>query len=96
MKSSLDDTVTEVAQDVEAGGDAGSACLLVISGSAIGRLFKLSKPEMIVGRGDDADILIDDVAISRHHAKLRTTSEDAIVVEDLGSKNGTFFDGHRV
>jgi diguanylate cyclase (GGDEF)-like protein len=68
----------------------------VISGKAIGRMFKLAKPEMIVGRGDDVDILIDDTAISRHHAKLCLATAKAVMVEDLGSKNGTFFNGHRV
>src|SRR5215470_4031506 len=91
-----DDTVTEVAPGIKAGSRTGSACLLVISGVAIGRSFKLSKPETIVGRGDDADILIDDGGISRHHAKLKVTSNKAFVVEDLGSKNGTFFDGQRI
>jgi len=91
-----DDTVTEVAPGIKAGSRTGSACLLVISGVAIGRCFKLSKPETIVGRGDDADILIDDGGISRHHAKLKVTSNKAFVVEDLGSKNGTFFKGQRV
>jgi len=96
MRKPPDDTVTEVAPGIKAGSRTGSACLLVISGVAIGRSFKLSKPETIVGRGDDADILIDDGGISRHHAKLKVTSNKAFVVEDLGSKNGTFFKGQRV
>ncbi len=96
MTKPPEDTVTEVAPGVRAIGEAGSACLLVISGKAIGRMFKLSKPEMIVGRGDDVDILIDDTAISRHHAKLHVGAAKTVVVEDLGSKNGTFFNGQRV
>jgi two-component system, cell cycle response regulator len=96
MTKPPDDTVTEVAAGVKTGSRTGSAYLLVISGVAIGRMFKLSKPETIVGRGDDADVLIDDTAISRHHAKLQLSSGKTFVVEDLGSKNGTFFKGQRI
>ncbi len=96
MTKKPDETVTEVVSKVKAASRDGSACLLVISGKAIGRMFKITKAEMILGRGDDVDILIDDEAISRHHAKLRMASENEIWVDDLGSKNGTFFQGQRV
>jgi len=96
MTKQPDDTVTEVAPKVKAGSRKGAACLLVISGKAIGRMFKLSKPEMVLGRGDDADITIDEVAISRHHARITVKSDDTIWIEDLGSKNGTYFEGERV
>jgi two-component system cell cycle response regulator len=96
MTKEADDTVTDVGQTVKARSRAGAACLLVISGKSIGRMFKLSTSEMIVGRGEDADIQIDEAAISRRHAKLRITSEGVVLAEDLGSKNGTFFEGQRV
>jgi hypothetical protein len=43
---------------------------------------------LVVGRGDDADIPIDDVAISRRHAII--SGGPPLTVEDLGSSNGTF------
>ena len=43
--------------------------------------------EVVLGRGDHADIKIDDPSISRRHAKLHLG--DKILVEDLGSANGT-------
>ena len=43
---------------------------------------------LVVGRGEDADIPIDDDAISRKHAVFH--GGPPIVVEDLGSSNGTF------
>jgi len=42
------------------------------------------------------DVLIVDPSISRRHAKLRLISPEAVSLEDLGSKNGTFFDGQRI
>jgi two-component system, NtrC family, response regulator AtoC len=44
--------------------------------------------QLTVGRGDDVDIVIDDVAVSRKHAVFR--AGPPLEVEDLGSANGTF------
>jgi len=96
MTKSPEDTVTEVIAGIKTGDQTGCACLLVISGNAIGRMFKLTKPEMIAGRGDDVDIFIDDVAISRHHARILMMPDKLVIVEDLGSKNGTFVGPERV
>ncbi len=41
----------------------------------------------LIGRGSDADIMIDSRSISRRHARLHQT--DGFVIEDLGSANGT-------
>ena len=43
---------------------------------------------LVVGRGEDADIPIDDDAISRKHAVIY--GGPPVVIEDLGSSNGTF------
>ncbi len=48
-----------------------------------------------VGRGDDADLLIDDPEISRAHAVL-LASGDGLEIEDLGSMNGTWVNGDRI
>jgi diguanylate cyclase (GGDEF)-like protein len=96
MTKTPDDTVTGVVPNRTHVNEKGSACLLVISGTAIGRMFKLSAPEIVLGRAEDADICIQDVGISRHHAKIEKRSMDQIRVIDLGSKNGTYFDGEKV
>ena len=44
--------------------------------------------QLVVGRADDADIPIDDVAVSRRHAVFH--AGPPLEVEDLGSANGTF------
>ena len=43
--------------------------------------------ELVVGRGEDSDILVDDPSVSRRHARLRIG--ETLSVEDLGSANGT-------
>ena len=90
-----DTTVPGVVPKSKSGAGAG-ACLLVISGKAIGKMFRLSKPEMLVGRGGEADIILNDDAISRRHARIETLADDTVWIEDLGSKNGTYLEGERV
>lgn len=46
----------------------------------------------IVGRDPNCDIPVPNRQVSRHHARL-TPSSDGIVLEDLGSKNGTRHNG---
>lgn len=48
-----------------------------------------------LGRGAGNDVAISDVLASRHHAVLRPAGKQ-IMVEDLGSLNGTFLNGRRV
>ena len=50
---------------------------------------------LVVGRGTEADLRINDPGVSRRHAELRV-EDDALVVADLGSTNGTLVDGERV
>jgi len=50
---------------------------------------------VVVGRGESADIRIDDEFASERHASFAADG-GAVVVEDLGSTNGTTIDGHPV
>ena len=50
---------------------------------------------LVVGRGTEADLRINDPGVSRRHAELRV-EDDALLVADLGSTNGTLVDGERV
>jgi hypothetical protein len=49
----------------------------------------------VLGRGIEADILLDDETVSRKHARL-TVRGDRLEVEDLGSRNGIRFRGREV
>ncbi len=59
------------------------------------RVFRLDGDRWVVGRGAECEIRIDDPDVSRRHARL-VLREDGLLVEDLGSKNGTLVDGVRV
>ena len=42
-----------------------------------------------MGRGEESDLRLEDIKVSRLHAELRVSS-DSLEVVDLGSTNGTF------
>jgi len=56
---------------------------------------RLASPELILGREPGLPGTIDDASVSRRHAHL-TWDGTAVVLTDLGSKNGTFVKGVRV
>ena len=50
----------------------------------------------VIGRDDEADIMLDDPGISRRHSEIRITNDGphlVMTVRDLGSTNGTFVNG---
>lgn len=50
---------------------------------------------LTIGRADENDLVLVEGGVSRSHARL-TAQGDGLVVEDLGSSNGTFVDGMKV
>jgi pSer/pThr/pTyr-binding forkhead associated (FHA) protein len=53
------------------------------------------RTEIIIGRGAECDLVIKDAKASRKHCRL-VRKEDGFLLEDLGSKNGTFVDGRKI
>ena len=59
----------------------------------------LVPPGVVVGRGSEADLRINDPGVSRRHAEFRVAGgrgAPSVSVADLGSTNGTLVDGQRV
>ncbi len=65
------------------------------AGPTIGKVFPLEAPELTIGRESTNNIPINDVEVSRKHARLELRG-NAYVIQDLGSTNGTFINGQRV
>lgn len=59
------------------------------------REIALAAGENLLGRDDDAIVWIDDALVSRRHARIMIDEKGA-VLEDLGSKNGTYLRGKRI
>ena len=68
--------------------------LEIVEGADAGRRAALSSP-LTVGRGRDVDLDLADELISRRHARISRSGTGA-VVEDLGSRNGTFVNGNEI
>jgi sulfite reductase alpha subunit-like flavoprotein len=63
--------------------------LEVQSGPQAGQSFALTPGELLVGRGQDLDIVLQDGMASRRHARIDWQNNQP-GIEDLGSSNGTF------
>lgn len=74
---------------------SGSALLIVRRGPNTGARFLLDAAVTSAGRHPDADIFLDDVTVSRRHAEFVRLGA-SFEVHDLGSLNGTYYDGVRV
>lgn len=74
---------------------SGSALLIVKRGADIGARFLLDQDITVAGRHPNADIFLDDVTVSRRHAEFVRHGK-SFEVRDLGSMNGTYFDGVRI
>jgi pSer/pThr/pTyr-binding forkhead associated (FHA) protein len=79
-----------------AGLAPNSAALLVRQGPQENQRFVLSGSEIILGRADDSHILLDDVTVSRNHAKIIRDDSSGWTIVDLKSLNGTYLNQNRV
>jgi DNA-binding winged helix-turn-helix (wHTH) protein len=59
------------------------------------RALALPPGETVIGRDPDVSLWVDATSVSRRHARI-VVSEGTATIEDLGSKNGTFVNGHRI
>jgi pSer/pThr/pTyr-binding forkhead associated (FHA) protein len=59
------------------------------------RNFPMEQPSITVGRAADNQLSLDEISVSRRHARL-TVESTRLMIEDLGSANGTFIGSQRV
>lgn len=81
----LSEAAHEAAKDLA----PGNALLIVNRGPGDSRRFLIDADITSVGRHPEADIFLDDITVSRHHAKF-VRSAGKLYLEDLGSLNGTY------
>lgn len=88
----LESGVSLEEQEIIAALPSGSALLIVRKGPNAGARFLLDRDSTVAGRHPEADIFLDDVTVSRRHAEF-VRHGIAFEVKDMGSLNGTYFDG---
>lgn len=79
----------------EAGGASRYGVLHIRLPSGAALDFPLEQPSITVGRAGDNQLSLDEISVSRRHARL-TVESSRLMIEDLGSANGTFIGTQRV
>ncbi len=75
------------------------AWLVVLNPPRRGKLYRIKKSGLTIGRAEDNDIVLDDETVSRHHARLLVESgigRPQVYIQDLASVNGVFVNGERI
>lgn len=76
------------------------AWLVIIEGVHAGHIFHLHPDSTVVGRDPACDIVLDDTASSRQHARIRVIEGEGkkkvFVLHDLATENGTFVNDEQI
>ena len=58
------------------------------------QIFEITKPTIVIGRGDECDLILPNASISKEHARL-TLQDITAHIEDMGSQNGIYIKNKR-
>ncbi len=91
------------AGQIPMGRGAAAPAAAALTAAALTRLDAGGRPvrrypvtgEAVLGRAGDCGIVLDEKFVSTHHARVRRDG-DRMLVEDLGSTNGTWVDDRRI
>lgn len=67
--------------------------LVVVTGKMAGQSLSITK-ETMIGRSAESDIRLTGIEVSRKHCRI--IPGEGLVIDDLGSRNGTFVNGERL
>ncbi|MBK6916946.1 MAG: response regulator [Deltaproteobacteria bacterium] len=83
------------AADAPSVGSETTTQLVVIVGPDAGRRHAI-EGDVVIGRDADAEICVADDGVSRRHTVIRRSASGEFIIEDLGSRNGTYVNGIRI
>ena len=72
-----------------------AAYIVVLEGTNVGEMHKIEGPEVVIGRAVSATVRLNDDGISRRHCRVLSIGGQ-VIIEDLGSANGTLVNGEMV
>ncbi|OFW57155.1 MAG: hypothetical protein A2133_08980 [Actinobacteria bacterium RBG_16_64_13] len=73
----------------------GPVLVIRTGGGREGEVIGLDTDVLTIGRSPHSDLFLDDVTVSRHHARV-LHDEGGFLVEDLNSLNGTYVNRKRI
>ncbi|MDZ4169451.1 MAG: FHA domain-containing protein [Coriobacteriia bacterium] len=89
---SFEPVVAELHHDSAFGEAKQGPVLVVRKGPETGESFYLERETLNIGRDPESDIFLNDMTVSRRHARLEVSSGE-VTVHDDGSLNGTYVNG---
>ncbi|WAS95959.1 sigma 54-interacting transcriptional regulator [Nannocystis punicea] len=96
----MSSTVATVAlghPDFPGAGARPARCqVVVVEGPDMGRAAAIARAPIVVGTDPACDLVLRDPRVSRKHLRIETGPEGQFVIADLGSKNGTLYQGAAV
>ena len=93
-----EDTTTSfptVGEDAAAKAEPREEYLIVLTGGQMGQLFAVKEDQIVIGRGAQCEVRIQDDGVSRRQAHL-LREQGMLFIEDLGSRNGTWINGKKL
>lgn len=73
----------------------GPVLMIRTGGGREGEVVGLDADVLTIGRSPHSDLFLDDVTVSRHHARI-VHDEAGFLIEDLNSLNGTYLNRKRI
>ena len=80
---------------VEFGVTTGTVLQIRADGDREGEIVGVEGDVLTIGRSPQSDLFLDDVTVSRHHARILVET-DGYLIEDLNSLNGTYVNRKRI
>lgn len=78
------------------GGHLAAPLLRVQRAGVPERVVELGQDRLLIGRSSECDLVLEEPTVSSRHARLTRMADGDYLLEDLGSRNDTYLDGHSI